>query len=355
MLEQLNLYNNIFTYGSFFVAVIYCLYLSSQEGLYKNKNLIFALILLIALTILFGTTPYDLGRYSGDRMLYADNFQHAEKAKIERDIFWGYYNKLFHPFLTLGQWFILTAFFYLLGFFEFARRETKGFTTAMFICMITFLFFQNYAVNTMRGGLAASILFYALTWRDKNRIVCYILLFVATQFHGSMWLPAATFVLSSFFPQTRFYFAFWLLCIPVSFAFGGFFQTFFRGWVTDFQGTQAGNYLLGNDVGYKTGFRIDFIVYSLIPGLMAYYYIFRRKIKDAFYRNIFNTYLIANGIWILVIRSSFSDRLAYLSWVFIPILILYPALKYKLWQNQNRKVALIIFLQALFTFTLSLR
>ena len=106
---------------------------------------------------------------------------------------------------------------------------------------------------------------------------------------------------------------------------------------------------------YKSGFRFDFIIYSLIPALLAYYYIYKKKVKDSFYTNIINSYLIANGLWILVIRANFSDRFGYLSWIFIPLLLLYPALNYKIWSKQQQKIGWIIFLQALFTFVLNIR
>ena len=44
--------------------------------------------------------------------------------------------------------------------------------------------------------------------------------------------------------------------------------------------------------------------------------------------NIPIIYLTANAFWILVIRSSFSNRFAYLSWFLMAIIIFYPFFKH---------------------------
>lgn len=64
--------------------------------------------------------------------------------------------------------------------------------------------------------------------------------------------------------------------------------------------------------------------------LVGWYYIYRKKFNDRFYTLIYNSYLLTNIFWILVIRANFSDRFAYLSWFLIPFLLVYPLLKQKL-------------------------
>ena len=351
MKETLQLYTTFFTYFSFLLALCYALYIGNKDKLQKD-NPTFSLIIFAILVVYIGTFPV---KGLGDRELYADSFLHATKWLPKRDVLFMAYNYFCHKFMNLDMWLMLTGFLYVLGIYQLARKKCKVEATALFVGYITFLFFSGYAVNTMRAGLAASLLLYALVWRDSNKLLYFALLLCATQIHSSIWLPTIALVLSMYLPRTKFFFYFWLLCIPVSLYAGDFFQTLAEPLVTDFTQQNLKDYLIAHDKAYKSGFRIDFVFYSLIPALLGYYYIYRKKVRDAFYTNIFNAYLIANGCWILVIRSSFSDRFGYLSWVFIPLLLLYPALNYKIWPNQQQKIGWIILLQALFTFLLNIR
>ena len=52
----------------------------------------------------------------------------------------------------------------------------------------------------------------------------------------------------------------------------------------------------------------------------------------------------------MVIRSSFSNRFAYLSWFIYPVVMAYPLLRMNIWKDQDRKTALILFFYSGFTF-----
>jgi hypothetical protein len=99
-----------------------------------------------------------------------------------------------------------------------------------------------------------------------------------------------------------------------------------------------------------TGFRWDFLLYSLFPVVMIWYVTRHRKFNDLGYNVIANTYLFCNAFWIMVIRSSFSNRFAYLSWFMYPLVMFYPLLRMNIWKDQDRKTAIILFLYSLFTF-----
>ena len=43
----------------------------------------------------------------------------------------------------------------------------------------------------------------------------------------------------------------------------------------------------------------------------------KNYIEDQLYVKMCNIYLLANAIWILVIRANFSNRFAYLSWFYL--------------------------------------
>ena len=118
---------------------------------------------------------------------------------------------------------------------------------------------------------------------------------------------------------------------------------------------RAAGYLTdeADDQFSRIGFRWDFLLYSATAVYAGWYFIFHKKFEDKFYRQLFNTYLIANGFWILVIRASFSNRFAYLSWFIMGVIIVYPFLKMQFFNKQNKVLGNVIFLYFAFTYILT--
>ena len=100
----------------------------------------------------------------------------------------------------------------------------------------------------------------------------------------------------------------------------------------------------------KTGFRWDFLLYSAFPVAMIWYVTRFRRFTDKAYTLFANVYLFCNAFWIMVIRSSFSNRFAYLSWFIYPVVMAMPLLRMNLWKDQDRKTAIILFFYGAFTF-----
>ena len=92
----------------------------------------------------------------------------------------------------------------------------------------------------------------------------------------------------------------------------------------------------------EAGFRIDFIIYSIMPIIMVWYVTIKRNFKDLTYNIIASTYILANAFWVMLIRSEQSNRFAYLSWFLYPIVIAYPLLRMNIWEDQDRKAGLIL-------------
>jgi len=100
----------------------------------------------------------------------------------------------------------------------------------------------------------------------------------------------------------------------------------------------------------STGFRWDFLVYSATAIYAGYYFIVKRQFKDIFYIQLFNIYVIANAFWVLVIRASFSNRFAYLSWFLMAIIIFYPFFKQQFFVKQQKVLAYTMLGYAGFTY-----
>lgn len=345
-------YNDIYTYITLIAILFFSYHIYRQKDEMPTYSKRIGLLIVLCLTLYFGTFPYSL--YGGDRFYYVNSFINGG-VKANTEGVWYVYTQALSPVLNVTAWLILTAFLYCLGFWTYSKRIHPENVVVMMLGFLGFLFFKAYAVNTMRAGLAASCIFYALTWRERKIWVHFLILLCAVNIHFSMALPALALVLTNYFKSSKSYFYLWLLCVPLSYVAGDFFQVFFEPYLHDFSFGKTTGYLLEENSQYDRGFRWDFLFYSMIPVFMAYYYIYKKGVKDVFYESIFNSYLFTNSFWILVIRAGFSDRMAYLSWMFIPILLLYPALKYDIWDNQSKKIAYILLGQELFTFALSMR
>ena len=238
--------------------------------------------------------------------------------------------------------FIVTASFYVAGYWLFALKTFNKNYIFVFLLMVFASFgFTGYGVNTIRGGFALSMLFIAVAYRRKHSLfIIFALLAVLS--HKSAAIPLAAFILSTYVSRHKIYLIIWFLALGVSFLNVGFISQFLQDNVFSMDDRSAGYFDAENALRYKTGFRTDFVIYSFVPIAISYYYIYHLKVKDVLYSQIFNTYLLTNSIWLLVIRMAFTDRVAYLSWFLIPVLLLYPLLKYKLPVNQRMWVAIIL-------------
>lgn len=347
----------IIYYHLFFVILLFsCVLMLNPTG---NKhfmftaNKTFCIILLFTVVLIMGSLP--ILKNGSDRDLYAQLVASANDGTIiipKSDRFFYGYVKFTGFFLSPTLWMYLTALIYVINHYFFSKKVGGYYMYPLFLMFLTGLFFYSYGTNTIRAGFAASFLLLALTFYD--RFIYFVLfILIAINCHFSMVIPAFAMLISKFYNNSKIYLILWIVAIPLSVGAGHSFEALFSSMSSD----NRVSYLSVNadETHYNVGFRIDFILYSCVPVVMGYYYIIKRGIKDQFYSILYNTYILANCFWILVIRANFSDRFGYLSWFIYPAVLIYPALKYQLWDRQNEKVVLIVFLHGLFTYVMFLR
>jgi hypothetical protein len=192
-------------------------------------------------------------------------------------------------------------------------------TIAFFSYLIAFSTF-SYGVNGMKAGAAASIFLVALAYKDKLWL-SIVLALLSLGFHHSMIMVVYAYIIAFFFRKTKWYFLGWIFCLFIAAAHIGYFQSIFASYADE----SGASYLLANeDIAYVTGFRLDFILYSAAPVAIGYYVIFKCQLKDSIYELWLRMYLVTNSVWMLCMYASFTNRIAYLSWFMLPIVILYP-------------------------------
>ena len=240
------------------------------------------------------------------------------------------------------------------------RLMRNNLFVAFLFCLASLSCF-TYAVNGMRNGMACSVAMMAiclLTGNQVERVFSILLMFCAYNIHHSTALPClCALAAMTFVKEPKFAIAFWVFSILISIVAGNAMTELFVGLDFDDRMEQYANLpkevedmLIADQSPDNTGFRLDFLIYSAMPVLMAWYVTVKRNFQDNVYNVIATTYVLANAFWVMVIRSEQSNRFAYLSWFLYPLVIAYPLLRMDLWEDQDRKTALILFVYVGFTF-----
>lgn len=294
------------------------------------------------------------GGYGSDKERYEAMFLNAQNLVFEKDIAWMYYTK-FLSTLGFNTWFYFftTALVYLGSYWLFAKKNfSEDYMSYFMILSVGSMGFYSYGMNTIRAGFALGLLLIALLCRKK--IIFFALFsFLAICFHKSMIIPILSFIICFFYKKTKFFLFFWFAMLVLSILNISVLSTAIQNIFAGSDERVVGYMSLSYSDLYQAGFRWDFILYSLFPILVGYFYVFLRKFNDVFYIQVFNTYLLTNAFWLIIVRIPFTDRFAYLSWFLIPFILLYPLVREPILRNQQLLVSGIIFVMVFVNFLLS--
>jgi hypothetical protein len=340
--------------------VLFLFFYSRKKDIRDLKSIRFinslGFVVLMVVLLYMGLRPIS-GFYFVDMATYARTFEdyaNGMAVATDKDVYFEIFTKFCSSIMTVELFFLVCAALYVIPLYYASKKIFKEYWFYAFLMLLTTLTFWAYGTNGIRNGIASSIFIFAIT--RNNKFIIGGLLFLATSFHGSLLLPTIAYAMTYFYKNTKYIFYFWLLTIPMSIGLGGFWESFFLniGFADDqrIEGYFDDSQEVVETV-IKVGFRWDFIIYSCTAVFSGWYFIFKKKFHDPFYNQIFNTYLIVNGIWILIIKANFSNRFAYLSWFFMGFVIIYPLLKNVFFNNQHQVVANIIIGFFLITFLLN--
>ncbi len=334
-MEWLNEFIHIrgmFTYIRMAIVIFSVLYImaNTDRKYVKFPNDAFSLFVAFIVVWWIAELPVHFDT-PGDREHYANSVRNAinlpvPEFSVDGDYLFKSYTYWSGHIMTYKTWFWLTAAMYVMNYFFAAKRLLRDNAYVMFLLVICSFSFLAYGANTMRAGLASSFLILAMSFFDKPKIgVAFIVISIGI--HFSMIIPASAMVAAFYYNNTKVYIWGWIACFVLSYVFGNYFEDFFSQF--DLAERSQG-YLLTENKMYKTGFRWDFLLYGLAPILLGLFYINSWNYKSKKYSFILNTYIIANAVWVLVIRANFTDRIAYLSWMFMPFVLIYPMLEKKI-------------------------
>ena len=258
-------------------------------------------------TVLFEGEPFHFDR-NVDNLLFDNLF-----------VWWG------SERLGYTSFFVFIAAIYFGAAYLGIRKLFPNHRLAAYLVFLAAFSTFSYATNGIKAGAASSLFIFAMGYRE-NLKVCIPLILISWGFHHSMIMVVASFVLTLFVKNPKYYFYGWVFCFLMAAAHITAFQHLFSGFTTE----HGASYLLteGGNEGTKGGFRIDFILYSAMPVLVGYYAVFKKKMRlSPLYKDLLNLYLCLNGIWMLCMYASFTNRIAYQSWFLYPIVLIYPFLQ----------------------------
>lgn len=294
-----------------------------------------------------------------DMMVYANSFykfQRGATVKIEKDYVFNYFMKWCSTFMSAKNFFFFLATLYIVPCIIFSKKYLRQYWFFAVLMFLSSFSFWAYGVNGMRNGLATALFILGLCFYQKKYLI-YPIFLLAYFMHASMIIPTFAFFVTGFYKNPKIYIFIWILAIPMSLLGGDVWMSFFSnlGIAED----RATGYLVDNVKNMSkfssTGFRWDFVLYSVTAIFAGYYFIYKKKIVDDFYVHLFGIYCIANAFWILVISAAFSNRFAYLSWFLMPVIFAYPMFRYKIWNDQYKVFGIILFMYFMFTFLMNVK
>lgn len=356
----------------------------SCEKLLAKNSMAPALIMICVYIIVMGLRP--LSYRFVDTMNYARTYYNTLPLYGEIDWHKEWLFALYRTWcksmgFTVNTYFLIIEIGYLgLMFWAYKKALWENAWFAMLFGLSAFSFF-TYGVNGIRNGLACSFVTLAIIFaaKDKNYIVAGIICFLALGIHKSTLLPIVAMIVGLFFiKKPKIVLMFWAMSIPLSLVAGGPISSFFMGLGFD---DRAEAYISGDNAKYgnfsSTGFRWDFLAYSAMPVWLIWYVIKKIEKKrlemgiektveeedsgvygagimaDAQSMRVFNVlsivYLLTNAFWVMVIKASFSNRFAYLSWFIYPLVLAYGVIRLHIWEDQDKKAGLILLAHAGFT------
>lgn len=314
-----------------------------------------AITITIVLVLVIGNRP-TRSEVFGDTVNYTSWYSMYDKGdsfvwdwNSENFIFDNFYSLFASNHIPIEFFFLFISLIYFGGIFIACKKMFPNDTTlALLVYLAAFSTF-SYGTNGIKAGAAAAIFLLALAYR-KKKVIAILLLWVSLGFHHSMLAPIASFFGAYFYRNPKVYLWAWIVCLLLAAAHVTFFMSLFSGY-TDEHGA---SYLVADNVTKDvSGFRPDFILYSAIPIYIGYHLINKRPIISEMYNFLWCTYTMTNCVFLLCTYGSYINRIAYLSWLMYPFVLIYPFLHFQWNPNQNRYLRYTVYGHLGFTLFMS--
>lgn len=332
----------------------------SKNNSFLNRGIAWPLAIAIILFLAFRPLTYKFG--FGDTKGYAFMF---ELTKLQSDIDpnakdMGYeYICFFLRHCDVSILFMVMGALYVVPQVLTSKKLSPAHYGIVFLTIVFSFSYWGYGVNGMRNGAALSLVMLGMV--KRNPIWTPILFLAGYSIHGSALLPIAAYCLNFLYCKSKTYMIIWCVCVILSIFISNLLTDIIplddliddgrTGYLSaDFDNYDSGTFS-------STGYRWDFILYSLIPIILGYRKITSGEVRDKVYLFLFNTYCTCNAFWLFTIYIPYNNRFAYLSWFLYPILVAYPYVggKRELTIGNVNSMKYVVGLTYLFTFIMWLK
>ena len=350
------IYQEVFTGATALLAVVMGVSrITSPDNSFQQNGsrLFWPLLLCLGLTLWIGLRPNSFA--FGDTVNYAQEYNNLNPRLVSIDwsgewIWQWLMNGCKAAGFGLPVFFTIVAAGYVLSAFWAVKLFLPKDPMLGTVFLLTSLMFFPFAVNGLRNGLACHLVLLGAAWLFEDKWVPGgLTLLVALGIHRSVLLPILAIVFARFlFQNVRYAIVIWISAIIVSLVAGDTFANFFAGLGFDDRMSQYTSITDMSEFS-KAGFRWDFLLYSTAPVVMAWDVCIKKDLQDNWYNAICTVYCLCNAFWVLVIRSAFSNRFAYLSWFLYPIVIAYPLVNMPIREDQDRFTGWVLIAYAAFS------
>ena len=335
----------------------------SSAYVYTNRtNNILSSLILVFIVLYFGfRDPYGSWQYLGDTHRYTELFNYFKDGGNlldKRDIGFYYFMKICSSLLPVNIFYLLCAYLYVvLPYFCYRYWFNDGALVALLLTISSLSFF-GFGINGIRNGLATSIFLYAMI-DFKYPIMRYILLAIAAAFHNSLLLPILGLAMTKYEIAPIQLMKVWLASLGFVLVVGSDLVEYLNNLLNFFNlETERSSIYFSNYIDenfFEFRFRWDFVIYSLVPIVFGYRYVYILGYIDRRYLKLLNLYTIINTIWLFCIYLPYTNRIAYLSWFVAPMVVIYPLLVNRSNSGNNARLAIIVVFNLLTTLILQFK
>jgi len=320
------LYKIIYLQASLVIVLLtFFVYARTNEApglvLGYNATIIWGLPAVIVLFI--GTRPISVAFV--DMATYAQAYEMAQNRgfiSFESDWAFSGMMQMMAGRFDVGIFFFICAALYLVPLAIASNLTHRNWAGAALICMTGAFSFFSYGVNGIRQGIATSLVILGIAlWRRKAWAI--VVLALASGMHKSVLATIAAFLMASLVTFPALYALIWLGCFVISVFYGEGISAAIFGLLPVGDDMRGDTYLLGQGPD-RGGFRIDFILYSILPIIISYLFGDQKIKSGKFYKVLLSTYLLTNAFWVLSMYAAYSNRFAYLSWCILPWVVIAP-------------------------------
>ncbi len=319
------------------IVLFYVYFLKEKDDTVAKFGII---LIFIFLALLFGSAVvlqpayYDSWRYM-KHFERISQLSFTEMSMLEApEIAFKYLNWIIGSmtgdyrvlFFSLFMIYITTTMFALKTIYS--QHERFG----LLIVMCTYPFFMTYIVNGKRQGVAMVFFLLALNlfWAKRKKM-SLLFLMSAVLWHNSLFLTYPLILLNWILKHTyRFKVSLGILVASVLLSMTSISNKIVVSIVElSLSNSKYAGYSgeLAERIGYRSGLRLDFMIFSFIPVVVYYYY--RKRIKPEAKERVeywVSMYMILNSLYHIASSVAYSDRFAAFSWFILPI-VLYEILR----------------------------